>query len=240
MDEIELELENELPFCELSRRFPEIEFYRWCNSAVDYLEFYGESGHLERLLEFMPSVEHALQTEIIFTSLKERSLSMMLSCRCSPVNSAIRMAESRNLMWKAPVFYSGGHEKLSLLSPLPGNIDDLFHDLERIGKVAITKKFRIDPQLIRDNYTLSLSQIFSSLTAKQMRYLVSAFNLGYFDIPRKTQISSMARGFGISYSSLQEHIEKATSKILKGLEPYLSLDLHIRENDEGRSKPQRK
>lgn len=229
MEEIELDLENDLPFCNLSRKFPEVEFYRWCNSAVDYLEFYGDFRYLEKLMKFMPEVESALGTEVIYSSPGKNRLSLMISCRCSTSNSTIRMVESRNLMWKAPVYYSRGHERLSLLSPVPKNMDELYADFKGLGKFTITKKLSIAPDLIRDIYTVSLSQLFSTLTNKQMRYLVSAFYQGYFDIPRKTKIDEMASNSSLSYSSLQEHLEKGISKIMKGLEPYLSLNLHLRE-----------
>ncbi|BAB59380.1 hypothetical protein [Thermoplasma volcanium GSS1] len=227
MDEIEMDLENDLPFCKLSKDFPQVSFYRWCNSAIDYLEFYGNKEDLDSLEKYVPEIEKSLNTNSLYRSRSGGRLSVILSCRCNVSNSTIRKAEHHNLMWKAPVFYNGGHEKLSVISPRSEDFLGLFKDLEDVGKVRITKKIEVDPDLVRDIYSISLSDLFSDLTEKQLRYLVSAYHNGYFDVPKRTNIVELAKQFNISYSTLQEHLEKAVNKIMKGIEPYLTIALQM-------------
>ncbi|WP_237265371.1 helix-turn-helix domain-containing protein [Thermoplasma sp. Kam2015] len=228
MEEIEFDLVNDLPFCKLSKLFPDVIFYRWCNSAVDYLEFYGKDEDLSRIEAHLPDVEKELNTHVLYRTYGEGNLSVMLSCRCNASNSTIRKAESKNLMWKAPVYYQGGHEKLSLISPMPEHFISIFNEFERIGEAKVIKKAEIKPELVRDTYAVSMSDLLSDLTTKQLKYLVNAYHMGYFDTPKRTQIAEMAKQFGISYSTMQEHLEKAVNRILRGLEPYLTIELHIR------------
>ncbi|KAA8922679.1 MAG: DNA-binding protein [Thermoplasma sp.] len=232
MEEIEFDLVNDLPFCRLSKLFPDVSFYRWCNSAVDYLEFYGKDEDLKKVDSFLPEIERELNTHVIYKTEGKGSLSVMLLCRCNALNSTIRKAESKNLMWKAPVYYQSGHEKLSLISPVSESFLSIFDEFGKIGDANVVKKSEIKPELVRDTYAVSMSDLLSGLTTKQLKYLVNAYHMGYFDTPKRVQIGEMAREFGISYSTLQEHLEKAVNRILKGLEPYLTIDLHIRDDRE--------
>ena len=223
MDEIELKLSNDLPFCKVSKEFPEATFLRWCNSAVDYLEFYGDSRTLEEISENFPSVVDSLGSNIIFTARKGNQLSFMISCRCTRQNSTIRMTEWDSCLWQAPVEYSNGEERLKVVTLEPENFNKLFGELSSVGEVTIEKKTPVDPGTLRDVYTLSLSQLLGNLTSKQMHALSNAISSGYFSIPRKVEIGELAAFAGMSKSTMQEHLSKAVVKVLNALEPYIRL-----------------
>ncbi|MEM0157521.1 MAG: helix-turn-helix domain-containing protein, partial [Thermoplasmataceae archaeon] len=227
MEEIDLKLVNDLPFCRVSQRFPDATMLRWCNSAVDYLEFYAGDDTLDRISEALPDLVASLKSRIIFKSRKENRISVMVACRCTRQNSTIRMAEFDSCLWKAPVKYEKGEENLSVVSLEAENFRQLFDDLNAVGTVEIERKQQIDPESLRDVYTLSMSQLFNPLTGKQMEYLLNAISAGYFSIPRKIELGELATHMGISKSTLQEHVSKATTKVMAFLEPYLRLYLGI-------------
>jgi len=223
MEEVELLLENEYPFCALSKKYPDITFYRWCNSAVDYIEFYGNKPALDKLENDLPDVVKTLGTEISYKARSDKRLSVMFSCRCTLNNSTIRMVESDNCMWEAPVNYEGGKEFLKLFSLKGEYFTKLYDDLSGIGRVEIVKKKTIFPESLRETYTISISTLFGDMTDLQLEYLEIALQYGYFSIPRKTDISKLAKMEGVSKSTMQEHINKARAKIIKAIEPYLRL-----------------
>ncbi len=228
MEEIKIHLDNDLPFCKLSKLFPGVKFYRWCNSAVDYVEFYGEENDLKKVENYLPEVERALGTNTVYKSVNKNRMAVMISCRCNIHNSTIRMAESKNLLWQAPVSYENGGENLTVISPTSENIDSLFKDFMEIGKANISMKRSIDPELVRDVYTLSISDLFSGMTEKQIRYIISSISMGYYSIPRKADLKDVADANGISDSTMQEHLKKAENKIMTSLYPYLNLFLESR------------
>lgn len=234
MDEIELKLINNLPFCKVSKEFPEATFLRWCNSAVDYLEFYGSSKTLESISENFPSIVDSLHSNILFSSRKGNQLTFMISCRCTRENSTIRMTEWDNCLWQAPVEYSGGVEKLKVVALEPESFGKLFSELSSVGQASIQKKKQVDPGSLRDIYTLSLSQLFGELTSRQINALSNAISAGYFSIPRKVEIGELAAFAGMSKSTMQEHLSKAVIKVLKGLEPYIRIYLETSQYGSGR------
>lgn len=225
MDEVDLILRNELPFGKLSSLFPGITFFRWCNSAMDYLEFYGNADELDSIVSYLPEIEKELGTHVIYRSKKEKRLSVMLVCRCSRTNSTIRIAELDNCIWKAPVKYAAGEEKLTIITLLDDYLKTLFADLDRIGTVEIVRKMTVYPESLRDMYTISLQSIFNGITRKQLEIMRSALQHGYFSIPRKISLEKLARINNLSKSTIEEHLNKARTRVISTMEPYISLYL---------------
>ena len=226
MEEISFSLKNTYPFCILSERFPEVTFYRWCNSSLDYLEFYGGDDDLDDVEGFLPQIEKLLGTNLIYRSGDRRKLTLMFQCRCSITNSTIRIAESDNCLWKAPVVYSGGKESINIIALKEDYLESLYLDFMKIGKVEITKKIGIEMDSLKDVYTISLSSLFNGITDRQLKLFMDALYLGYYSIPKKTNILDLAARNGISESTMEEHLNKAKAKILDSLKPYISLYSH--------------
>ncbi len=224
MEEIMLRLGHDLPFNNISKLFPEATIYRWCNSKVDYLEIQlGEHQEVETVRQSVEAFAEHIRSEVLFLSSEGNLLTAMVACRCSNVNSTVRMAESADCLWKAPVTYSGGEETLTLISPENQSFRRLFSSLQAIGSVSIVRKTTLLPSALRDSYTLSLSDLFGSLTEKQVHHLASAASSGYFSIPKKTSIGNLAAHEKLSESTLQEHLSKAESKLMEALIPYVRL-----------------
>lgn len=223
MFELELQLENDLPFAVLSRTFPDLRIFRWCSSRVDYLEIYGQADLLLQLKGQIDEFAHGLGSSVVKSSVYNERLTVMLACRCSIGNSAIRMVEARNFLWEAPASYHKGIETIKMVSLGEENMQELYSDLSRIGEVKVEKKRKLLPDTMRDVYTISLSDLTGELTPKQIRYLKDAISMGFFATPRRVRIEELASIHGVSKSTMQEHINKARYKLMLALEPYLNL-----------------
>ncbi len=224
MDEIILRMKHDLPFNHVSKRFPEATIYRWCNSMVDYLEFLSPDEELlDEVRKGLGEVIAALRSQLLYTSRDTGRLGVLVRCRCNPTNSTVRITEAANCLWKPPVLYTGGTESLTVLAMTPQASRSLYRRLEAVGSVEIVKKSTAAPDDLRDSYTLSLAGLFGNLTAKQIQALVNAVDAGYFDIPKRTSMGRLAAGDGIGESTMQEHLSKAESKVLRALAPYLHL-----------------
>lgn len=224
VDEIILRMQHELPFNNVSQRFPEATIYRWCNSMVDYLEFLSpDDDLLDEIRASLGKVVTALRSHLLYTSRDRGRLGVLVRCRCTPTNSTVRITEAANCLWKPPVVYGGGAESLTVLAMTPQAFRSLYRRLEAVATVEIVKKSAAAPDVLRDSYTLSLSGLFSDLTGKQIQLFVNAVDAGYFDIPKRTSMERMAAKEGIGESTIQEHLSKAESKVLRALAPYLHL-----------------
>lgn len=228
MEEIELRLENETPFCVLSKEFPALRIYRWCSSVIDYIEVIGDQNEMKRAMVRLDEVASDLHSQVISSSGSERRQSTAISCRCTVGNSTIRSAESMNLLWEAPAVYQGGFEFLKLISFSPVDTRRFFEESARLGEVQVLKKRTVQPDSLRETYTLSLADILGDLSEKQVRYLRDAIGMGLFTTPRKILVEDLARIHGVSKSTMQEHINKARNKLIQAMEPYLNLFMHSR------------
>lgn len=57
----------------------------------------------------------------------------------------------------------------------------------------------------------------SALTAKQRQALLTAFALGYYDVPRKISSEDLSRHLNADKSTVVEHLRKAERKIIAGV-----------------------
>jgi len=57
----------------------------------------------------------------------------------------------------------------------------------------------------------------SALTAKQRQVLVTAYGLGYYDVPRRISSDEMARLLKIDKSTMAEHLRKAEKRMIKSV-----------------------
>ncbi|MCL4519683.1 MAG: helix-turn-helix domain-containing protein [Thaumarchaeota archaeon] len=57
----------------------------------------------------------------------------------------------------------------------------------------------------------------STLTAKQRQALLTAYGLGYYDVPRKVPSEHLAELLNIDKSTLAEHLRKAEARVIKSV-----------------------
>lgn len=226
MEEVELKFVNSTLFCQFSKEFPEITVFRWCSSIVDYVELYGEEQVVKDALERLSHIAEEINSRIVTADSMDKHASAGISCRCTTHNSTIRLAETMNLLWEAPAVYSGGEERLRLISFSSKDIDAFYNEAGKGGEVEIVRKHRVEPDSLRDVYSISLKGLFGDLSTMQARYLREAISMGMFSSPRRMKIEEMARIHGLSKSTMQEHVNKARNKIVQAIEPYLSLYIH--------------
>jgi predicted DNA binding protein len=226
MDEIELQLVNRTPFCELSKEFPDVTIFRWCSAVIDYVEMYGKADRMKEAYRRLGEVAYSIQSKVLNSGLIGSHSESAISCRCTTHNSSIRLAESMNLLWEAPAVYTNGRETLKLISFSQGDMERFFEAASREGTLQLIRKKKILPDSLREIYSISLGDIFHEMSTKQIRYLRDAIALGLFNSPRKAKVEDLAASNGLSKSTMQEHINKARNKLLQAMEPYITLYLH--------------
>ncbi len=226
MEEVELELINSTPFASLSRKFPGVVIYRWCSSVIDYLEMYGDVNETKRASKELRKAAGEIDSFVVSHDDFKTSSSTAISCRCTVHNSTIRLAESMNLLWEAPAIYTDGKEKLRLIAFSNNELKTFVDKASAHGAVEIVRKRKIEPDSLRDIYSISLKDLFGGMTAKQVEYLREAISRGMFDTPKRVKVEELARVHGITKSTMQEHIMKAENKLIRAVEPYITLYVH--------------
>ncbi len=228
MFEIELMTKNTMVFSSLSSRFPRIKFYRWCNSAVDYLEFYGKRPDLDELRKKLPGIARELGSGIVHEAVEKDRITAMLSCRCSIHNSAIRIVEANNCLLQPPVTYENGAETVDAVSFSEDDLKLLSSELAKVGDLEIRKKVKMDPESLHNVFLVPMSTLFGRLTDRQLTSLRDAIKRGYFSSPKQVSLEELAQSQLISESTMQEHLSKGLDKLLVSIESYLNLMIGYR------------
>ena len=223
MEEITLGLKHNLPFSNVASLFPGSRIFRWCNSYVDYLEIYDRNLDFEKFLNEMTEFSESLKSTVVFSSKHRDYGSIMIRCRCSISNSTVKIAESFGCMVRSPVIYENAMEKLTFVSMEPDVPSKLFDKYTTFATIDLMEKKKLLSDDLRDVWAISLSDLFSGISGKQLEILNEAVSRGYYEIPKRTHIEDLSSTRGISQSTLQEHLNKAQSRIMKSMEPYLML-----------------
>lgn len=123
-------------------------------------------------------------------------------------------------LWSEPVFDP------KIIRPTPAIINkNGYHlwDLASFDRRVLEKVIRFVQKNLQgeilsfreENITnISFTSILPELTKNQKTSLELAINKGYYEYPKKITMEELAELQGISYSTYQEHLKKAESKIL--------------------------
>ncbi len=102
--------------------------------------------------------------------------------------------------------------------------EKLIHELELNGEVGNAK--RVENALREE-----------ALTSRQREILLAAIQMGYFDFPRKTGLTELAKSLNIRPSTLSEIIRLAESKIAKAYAWKLVMNGSIKEHPRAERMP---
>jgi HTH DNA binding domain len=104
-----------------------------------------------------------------------------------------------------PIEFKDGKLKLTFV----GNLNEVKKLLARAEQVG--QKFEI---LSLTDATFSPDSILQVLTEKQRKILSTAYENGYYDVPRKIDSEELAQKLNIVKSTLVEHLRKAEKRLI--------------------------
>ncbi len=220
MFEILLRLTHDCPFANLSRRFPDVKMFLWCNRHHEIMEFVTHGyedidGLLEAAASIGTTVEHFSDCGNIHAVTKD--------CQCTEDNSVSVLFDSCNLLQISPVVYMEGWEHYRLVAFKQSHFSEMMRLLDKRGiESEILRKVPFDG-FIASSLTLTADALFSDLTDKQIDALLTAYTNGYYQIPRGADVRTISRKADVVRTTFQEHLRKAENKLVAALVPYLEL-----------------
>lgn len=122
------------------------------------------------------------------------------------------------VLW--PAIYSDGHESYSVLVPSRERLRALVERLADMGDVTVERVRDVAPEQL--DIAVSLWDLTGRLTERQLLVLQRAIDDGFYDTPRRTSAAKLAKTFGVSRSTLDEHIRKAERGVMEGFAKILS------------------
>jgi len=102
-------------------------------------------------------------------------------------------------------FIANGKEFLTLVLP-EDEIEQLKEEIRSIGKVYNFEQRQVDvSDFIPSHFDLS---------KRETEVLIHAFKVGYYELPRKITLETLASELGLSKPTLEEYIRKAERKLI--------------------------
>lgn len=224
-----------MPFNGLSKLFPDANISRWCNLQVDILEVTSQKREdLAKIEKSIRSMLKSLSAKLInISSHSERSLEVVMKCRCAINNSSVTIIEASNCIPVMPVIYKGGYEFCEILAFNNKDLSKALDNLSKISKVQIESQGSIYRPTARSSLTISVEDFFGELTRKQLDALVQSIEMGYYNDPKDKTIAEIASLLRISPSTFEEHLKKAEIKVMRAIIPYarIARSLPTEEDD---------
>jgi predicted DNA binding protein len=122
------------------------------------------------------------------------------------------------ILW--PSVWANGEESYTILAPTRERFDDALRRLAPISSVSVESLADVPTEAISVN--VPLSDLTSALTERQLLVLQRAIAEGYYASPRRTSTEDLAKAFGVTRSTLEEHLRKAEQRVLMGFASVLA------------------
>jgi len=218
--EVVLKVTHDCPFCNISKKFPSLKMFGWCNREHEVFELIVDDQQ-----EYSAVIEEMSKLGGIMEKSSDQSKVHLVTkkCFCTMENSVSKNIDAFNLLHISPVIYERGWEYYRIIVFRHDDLKGLMQRLEKRGFVFdITHKTPFDGSLA-SSLTLTADALFSDLTDKQIDALMTAYNHGYYKLPRKAPVTAIAEKKRVPRTTFQEHLKKAENKLVVSLVPYIQL-----------------
>jgi predicted DNA binding protein len=222
--EITFRISHDCPFGNISRKLQSLKMFAWCNRKHDVIEF------IVREQEDYP----ALMKEIsnlcgVVSKISDRGKVHLVTknCSCNPDNSVVGNIDAANLLQIMPTIYKHGWEYYRVIAFRHEDVENFLQRIQEKGfQFEILSKIPFNGS-ISSSLTLTADSLFSNLTEKQINALLTAYNSGYYLLPRKADVKEIAFRKQVPRTTFQEHLNKAENKLIATLIPYIQIFKNI-------------
>jgi predicted DNA binding protein len=218
--EVTFRVSHDCPIGNISRKYPSLKMFHWCNREHDVLEL------VIRNQKEYPAIQRELSAVIEIIEEVSDSMKVHLitkTCECMEAGSVSRFIEHLSFLELNPVYYEGGWEYYRIVAFKHEDIPKLMKKLaDARFDVEILKKKPYNGSFI-GSMAMNTDTLFSDLTNKQIDALMAAYTYGYFNFPRRSNVQTIAEKLDVPRTTFVDHLKKAENKIVAALVPYIQL-----------------
>lgn len=227
-----LKVTHDCPYVNISSKFSALKMFGWCNNERDVIEMI-----IENEADWQPIMEEFAKSFDIVeeTSDQGKVHFVVKSCTCHEENSVNKNIENSNLLIVPPVMNQNGWEYYRLIAFRHKDLESLVQKLkEKNFTFEILRKVPFEG-FIASSLSLTAEALFADLTQKQMEALLTAYSYGYYSLPRKADVQTIASKKQVSRTTFQEHLKKGENKLVGSLIPYIQLFKNTSPDKRGRT-----
>jgi predicted DNA binding protein len=208
-------------YSRLTRKFQSLKVFFWCNNEYDVIElFVDNSKDYQVIREEIPH-PCSLVEEM---SDEDRFHMVIKNCSCyKDDNSVDKFVGDLNILLLSPVILENGWEEHHAIVFDHKDFEELMERFEEKGYVVKVVRKVPFGGTIASLAPLTRSTLFSVLTEKQVGALLTAYKNGYYRLPRKTDVKTIAAKQNVARTTFQEHLRKAECKVISTMIPQIQL-----------------
>ncbi|MDJ1434208.1 helix-turn-helix domain-containing protein [Halostagnicola sp. A-GB9-2] len=124
--------------------------------------------------------------------------------------------ERHNCLSFPPREYRNGTITIRIISLNEENLTTFFHDINEDYSVTVESKQEI-ANLRSNDPLLMIDADVPNLSERQQEALLTAFDMGYYEIPRRHTTADIADEMGIQRRTFEEHLRRSEEKLLNSL-----------------------
>lgn len=210
---------------DLTRRFPSSKIFTWCSREHDVVEVIVDNPDDYPLV--MDEVRKTEIRGIVEESSDNCRFCLIVhKCHCMSEDTIVRHIGKLNLLNVFPTIIENGWEYYRLIAFRHEDFKELLRRLEEWKwDYKILRKAPFDG-FIASSMTYTADVLFSNLTEKQIHAILTAYRHGYYNLPRHTDVQTIAAKEKVSRTTFQEHLKKAENKLVATIIPYIKLFNH--------------
>jgi len=174
--EVTFKVSHDCPFCNISKKYPRLKMFNWCNREHDVIEIVVDKpDEYSTVIDEMSRIQGMVDK----SSDLHNAHFFVKKCFCKAEDSVTRVIDEFDLLQISPIVYRHGWEYYRVIAFKHKDLKGLMQRFEEKGlKSEILRKVDFDG-FIASSLTLTADALFSDLTEKQMDALLIAYSSGY-------------------------------------------------------------
>ncbi|AFK21305.1 transcriptional regulator (plasmid) [Haloferax mediterranei ATCC 33500] len=187
----------------------------WCNDHCDLLHITGErQDEVVKHVDSEVGVQERIDNESDQTIITEACLKRHGSDYIEPYLAA------NNCLLLPPLRYEHGAKVVRVLSLDSSNLTTFYSDISADHTVTVESKKELK-NVRSETPVLSVDSFLPTLSDRQREVFLTAYEQGYYEIPRGTTTAELADAVGVGRRTVEHHLRRAEEKFADVFAAYL-------------------
>lgn len=221
--EIQLRIQHPCTYLEFANLFGKKTMYTYCSRIKDIILIPTEDNQKQDELKINEGKNLFSNFESWNIKKVGQNNMILMDCYCMVQETSISVeVQKRGAIPVYPIKYQAGWEYHKIIAFTQDMIDELLAYFDGFPLFELLSKKIIEDETIIEEF-VSLNDVLDTLTDKQNKILIKAYESGYYAIPRKTKSTTIAQELRLSRYGFQKTLRTAENTIIKKLVPLLYL-----------------
>jgi predicted DNA binding protein len=221
--ELSLRFKHDCPYNNLSAKFPDAHISLWDNLHKEFLDVRSsDKREWSRISSELETFARRKGSRILRKTSDGKGYQfMIMTCACERKGTTLDMIMESDCLFVPPITFHDGWETYHVIAFDSGAVRRLLKKFGSKGKVELVTQKKVDVKTFDQLSVIPLPDPLAELTPMQLNALATSMAFGYYRKPRRTSTGKIAAALRIPRTTFQDHRNKAESKLMSALAPYV-------------------